>query len=441
MRSRHGVAAPLSFSKSCLILFLVVLAGCSASAYEQGSSALRDENYEDAVQNFDHSLSLGEEVFFSTRDRGATRLAQGNLEAAAADLEHARSLEPDDARLQWLLGQTYALQKRSAEAADAFRNYKALSSNRSIREQASLKVAQLELQSSTEEAAMIQQARATGTRPAPNTVAVYAFEPQAGEQASLEDQKLCRALAIWVSADLAKVSSLRTIAADQIDLLYQEQGYTYANRQYFEPSSLVVAGNLQAAHYMVRGLYGAQPSEQVVLGASCFDSESASVDQCSLQNGDSAELFELETQLVLDVLENMGITPTRQELEDIGAKPTRNWDAFEAFAEGVYLREIGDFQGAEKAFQQAASIDPGFSMAADAQAQAQVMASPDMVIQVPPPPVVNLAAERANASTIQLGLGLIPEGEDGDATNPRTTGATAARGVASIRVRVDVDGR
>ena len=420
--------------------WLVALAGCASTAYDRGQRALLDGDPTTALAYFEEEIASGPRAAEAARERGAAQLAAGDVDAAVASLESSRAALGEDKRLHWLLGQAYAQANRPADAADAYRVYETLTSQRSVRRQVALRVAQLENDVASAEAHRVLALRADGVAPQDNSIAVFAFSPQDGENASLQDQKICRALGIWVTADLAKVSGLRIVAASQLDVIYKEQNFTYENRQMFAPASLVRSGNLQPARHMVRGLYGSFAGQQIAMGASCFDAAENRSGVCSELAGRESDLFDLETSLVLEVLGQIGIEPTAAEREAIGEKQTRNLDAFLAFADGVYLRDIGDLDNAAAAFAEAAKIDPGFGMAKQFEASTQAE-QVDEVVLVSPPDPTPAGLERATSSMMQLGLGLIPDAGTGDQQGGGTTDLTIVRGSTLVRVSGSAGGQ
>jgi len=190
---------------------------------------------------------------------------------------------------------------------------------------------------------------------------------------------------------------------------------------------------------MVRGEYGAVDEDRVIMLGVLYDSEDQMAQDCPVQEDELDQLFDMETRFVLDLLDLMGIVPTPAERESIGEKPTRDRRAFLAFADGLYrLWDLGDFEGAQASFDRASSIDPGFTMAATAAAVVEAQKSPDKVAAVPAPAPPKTSTERALTSAVGLGMGLIPETETGEATGAATQNVVAARGTATLRVRVEI---
>lgn len=420
----------------------LALGGCSSSLFDQGVRAMQVGDLNQANDHFDAAIAAGVRAAEAQRERAAVRLDLGDVQGALADLEATTALGENDARRQWLLGRTYNALSRFAESATAYRSYERLSTQRSVRRQTQIKIAQLERRVSEEGAALLAQARRSGVEAPPRSVAVYSFAPLAGREGPLQDQKICRALEIWVSTDLAKVAGVQCVAAQELELLYAEQQFTYDNRQYFDPESLLPVGNLQPARHMVRGLFGTTTPAEVAMGAACYDSAQLTSDTCSEQSGDAEDLFDLETELVLDILGKIDVSPTQEELLAIGKKPTRNMQAFLAFADGAYLQGLGRFDEAADAFQQAYGIDPGFAMAkeAAAQATAETLGATASVVVPGPPATVSGASSQAMRSSMQLGLGLIPDAGTGDSQTGVTTDIITARGDVRLDIRGETRG-
>jgi len=422
-----------------LLLLTGALSGCSPTAYDLGTRALDEGDPHGAIALFDESLALDEDRFQSLRERGAAYLETGDPERALTDLKEAQVINDHDARLHWLLGQANSELANYNAASESYRRYQMLVSNRSIRRLAGLRLAQLREDAAFATAENLTEARQLGMAPDPNTVALFAFRPYDQQDPSEEDLKVCRALSVWVSADLAKIEELRSLAPDALELLYEAQGTNLEQRWQLDPASQVVSGGVQPARHMVRGEYGAIDAERVIMLGVLYDSEDKLAEDFPVQEDELDQLFQMETRFVLDLLDLMGIVPTPEQREAIGEKPTNNRQAFMAYADGLYrLWDLGDLEGAQASFERAGSLDPGFTMALEGAALAEAKQNPDQVVTVPAPPQPQLQTERALASAETLGMGLIPDDEAGDGNGATTQKVVAARGTATIRVRAEI---
>lgn len=431
----HGFAARIG-----LLGLVMLVSGCAPTAFDLGEKALREGDPAGAIESFDAALEAGDDRFLALRERGAARLEMGDPEAALVDLTAARQIRDHDARLQWLIGQANSQLANYDAATAAYQRYQMLSSSRAVKRLASMRLAQLRQETARATAVNLIQARQLGIEPDPETVALFAFKPYGGVDASEEDQKICRALSVWVTADLAKVASLRPVAADAVELLYEAQGVSLEERWRLDPSSMVAAGNLQPARHMVRGEYGTVADGRAVMLGVAYDSQRQEAADFPVQEDDLDRLFDMQTQFVLEVLAAMDVEPTAAELEAISKKPTRDRRAFLAFADGLFrLWDLGDFDGAQRSFERASGYDPGFAMAVDAATLSEAKSvSAQGAIAVPPPPPPRTGTERALRSSSGLGQGLVPDDETGEADGAETQNVVTVRGTATLRVRAEI---
>lgn len=436
--SWRRLAAAVSTSLP-LALMLLASSGCAPTAHDLGVRALDQGDATAAMARFDEALAAGEDPFPVLRDRGAARLELGDPRGALADLEQARQLNDADARLYWLLGQANAADGNVDAASAAYRRYQMMVSDRAVKRLAAQRVAQLRLEAAQATAANLQEARRLGVPAPDNTVALFAFRPYDQQDPSEDDLRICRALSVWVTADLQKVAALRPVAADAMELYYEAQGTSRSDRWQLDPASLVESGKLQPARHMVRGEFGSVGKDRVVMLGVMVDAERQQVADFPVQEDRVEALFDMETQFVFDLLDRMGIEPTPEERLAIGEKPTRNPKAFMAYADGLYrLWDLGDPEGAQASFEAALSLDPGFAMAGDGLLEASAVKSGDATVVVPAPVAVKTSTERAMASAGHLGMGLVPDSDVGEASGVETQPTVITRGSATVRVRAEI---
>ncbi len=424
-----------------LLFFASAQFGCTTSSYDQGRRALRNGDADAALMHFDQAIEAGIDVFEARRERAAAQLSKGEIEVATADLESLRGEDPTDSRTLWLLGQAYSTAGRHSEAAEVYRAYASATDSEATREKAELRVAQLERVISKGAAQSIVSSTRSGEAPEPNSVAVVAFlAPTDGATVAPEsdlatrDARIRRALVAFASADLAKVSAVEVIADDMMADIRDELQFTYDNRRYFEQGSLVAQGGSEPAQHLVYGYFEGVDPVAVRMGAVHHEIESGTA-PCSAHDGEFSELMDLETDVVIDVLVAMNVTPTAAERLAIGDKPTRNLEAFIAFGEGLRQRDMGNYGEAAKAFSQAASLDPGFSMASQQATSAQAASMGANAVVVPPPPApIETAASRAASSSSVLGFGMTPTSETPPGGGGSTTDLVTVRGTATIGV-------
>ncbi|MGH7701488.1 MAG: hypothetical protein ACREMO_00190, partial [Gemmatimonadales bacterium] len=81
------------------------------------------------------------------------------------------------------------------------------------------------------------------------------------------------------------------------------------------------------------------------------------------------QLFDMEKQVVLQLLQNLGIALTPAEQRAISERPTADLQAFLSFSRGLEAEDRGDFQAAEGFFGAAVARDPNFRAAGERRTQ------------------------------------------------------------------------
>ena len=437
--ARPPVRRPIRFLLALGLLAALGGLGCAPSAVVQGQRALDDGDPAGALSHFEQALEADEATFRGLRGRGAARLELGDSGAALADLRRAEELQPDDPTLLWLLGRAYETDGQIEAAAAVYERYSRVSDERSVQRVLRHKLAELHRRSAHQGAdRLLALLETSGYEPDPHRLAVYAFVP--ADSASRRDQELCRAFTVFVADDFGKVAALDVIAADKLDLIYEELEITYQSRQFFDPASFVVPGNIFPARHMVRGSLATAGDGTVALGLDRSDAiEPGSADPVT-GRGSLEDIFTVEGRTVLRLLEDLRVPVTEAEKDAILRRPTRVLDALFAFAHGLFLLERGDLTGAQTSFREATDLDPDFALAAAAADDVEVRMAGGAATLVPAPKVRTPVEVRAVRSAMQVGTGLVPDEERGQSTSTATENNTAVHGDVTLEVRASIEG-
>ncbi|MEO8201583.1 MAG: hypothetical protein ABI679_13730, partial [Gemmatimonadota bacterium] len=165
---------------------------------------------------------------------------------------------------------------------------------------------------------------------------------------------------------------------------------------------------------VVQGSLQDQPQQdRLRLDANVVDATNSSVTATGAATDRLQQLFEVEKQVVFQLLEKMRINLTAAERRAISERPTADLQAFLAFSRGLEAEDRGDFAGAAEQFNAAVARDPNFRSARDRRAQNLRMAG---AVQVTP----------AQLAGIDRGL------QVGGGTNNPNAGTTTPR-VVTLR--------
>ena len=229
--------------------------------------------------------------------------------------------------------------------------------------------------------ALSQEAALASTPPVENTVAVFPFRYRGANE---ELRPLERGLSHLILTDLSKVSRLRLLERERVQVLLDEMRLTDSNR--VEPSSGARSGRMLRAARVVQGSLQDQ-AQRLRLDANVVDATSSTVTATGAATDRLQQLFEVEKQVVLQLLERMGINLSPAERRAISERPTADLQAFLAFSRGLEAEDRGDFQEAANQFNAALQRDPNFRSARDKRQQNLQLAA---TIQLTPPELAGI---------------------------------------------------
>jgi tetratricopeptide (TPR) repeat protein len=296
---------------------------------------------------------------------GAAYRTAGRREEAAARLEQALVLRPDDPAATVFLGLTYEESGDPARARDLYQRYLEVGGSETVKGQLRQRVALLTRAALVARAQQMARDEEAGiTAPAaPRTVAVFPFvyigtDPQY--------RPLERAMAELLVTDLAQTSRLTVLERLQVQALVDE--LQFSSTVLVDPATAARSGRLLRAERVVQGSIAIDPGtlalNAAVVGATGEAARTAPVNAESLER-----LFDAEKQLAFALYESLGIELTIAERQRVEQRPTTNIQALLAFGEGLEAEDRGDYQAAAAHYARAASMDPDFTVAAERGAQ------------------------------------------------------------------------
>lgn len=218
--------------------------------------------------------------------------------------------------------------------------------------------------------ALAQEATLTRSAPVENTIAVFPFRYRGTNE---ELRPLERGLSQLIVTDLSKVTRLRLLERERVQALLDEMQMTDSGR--VQTATGARSGRMLRAASVVQGTLQDQNQTQLRLDANVVNATNAQVTASGAATDRLQQLFEVEKQVVFQLLEKMGITLSAAERRAISERPTADLQAFLAFSRGLEAEDRGDFQTAANEFNAAVARDPNFKTARDKQAQNQRMAA------------------------------------------------------------------
>jgi tetratricopeptide (TPR) repeat protein len=412
---------------------LTVLAGALAA----GACATGISGSADSISRWEKARTADPKSETAQRSLGIAYFKANRFDDARGALAQATALDPKDGVAALYLGLTAEAQNDLSGAQKAYETYLEVGRTRGAKNQIRDRLEALKLKRIQAEAkqALARESQLAATPGPRNTVAVMPFT-FTGSDTSLKPIE--RGFAELVTTDLSRVSALTVVERERIQALLDEialqQNGTAAGTG-------VRAGKIIGAGRMVAGSIQQQGS---TLQTDAFVTDMATT-QPSAQTRDSRaldDLFTMEKQIVLGLVQNMGITLTVAERNAIEQRPTRSLAAFLAFSRGLELSDRGQFDAASRQFDNALRLDPSFGSAAQKSQEAKSAATGSNVTAntvesslrgSAEGATVNAATSTTTSSTLGGGAGSIAEG-----LNPSVAGgATAGAGTTTTQPAVD----
>lgn len=338
-----------------LLTLLLVLPACTPVLRLQEDIA----DFEDEIARLQRRMIDAPGDAEVLRELGVIYMRTGNYVEGSTYLQQAYGLDTDDPKTLFYLGLANEMLGRRDTALRLYeQDVSRLSRYRSLMRG---RAAQIRRGKAQEEVLrlMRQEEQQAAPPTSPRIVAVFPFSYQGGDD---RYAPLGRGLSEMVMTDLATVSTLTLVERVRLQALLDE--LELAESAFVDPSTAPRSGRLLGAGRVIGGTFSVADGD-LAMNAAIVTTEDAASRSLEPTSGDLDNLFDLEKQLVFSLVGEMGIELTPEEQERIQRVPTRNLQAFLAYSQGLQAEDAGNYGAAAQAFQQAASLDPGFSAAAD----------------------------------------------------------------------------
>jgi tetratricopeptide (TPR) repeat protein len=280
---------------------------------------------------------------------------------ARVPLEQARHLDPKDGVSALYAGLAAEQMKDYAAAKEAYNTYLSVGKTKSVRNDIRARlvtVTRIEAQAAARDA-VAREAQIAQVPGSPTTVAVLPFTIGGSDPNLLPLQV---GLADLVITDLAKPKKLTVVERDRIQAITDEIALSKSGQ--VDATTAVRAGKLIQAGRIVKGSLISTGGSNITMTSSTVNTQtSANVGAGMNSNGTLDQLFSLEKTLVFDTFTDLGITLTPAERQDVDRRPTQSLQAFLAYSRGLMSEDAGRLDEAARFFDNARSLDPGFSAA------------------------------------------------------------------------------
>ena len=350
-KKRIGAAAVLGM--------LMVWLGCATTSYHQGMENLNDEDYDVAIHFFQKTLQEHPGDIQALRELGVAYYKKGEYETSLQHLLKAFRENPNDLRTLFYMGLTLEEQGRIKHAITAFRRFIALDPRNSMRPEIKVRLTHLlRMKMAADARALLAQEASLDVAALPDgSVAVLNFSNM-GNKRGLDP--LQKGMADMLITDLSKVKRLKVVERVRMQTLMDEMGL--AQTGLVDEGTAPRMGKLLGAATLIKGTFVDLSDYGFRIDAGLVDAKKRTITTNTVE-GNLMRLFQLEKDLVFDVVDHMGIPLTQEERDAIEIIPTENILAFMAYCRGLDFQDRGMFEQATQEYRKAIDIDPNFRKA------------------------------------------------------------------------------
>ena len=347
----------MTFRPACL---LVALAGCVPATTVVSPPPPAD------VPRLEARVGARPDDADSRTLLGAAYQAAGRTDEAIEVLEGSDAVRAGDPSAVLYLGLAYEDAGRLADARGVYRRFldTALPAN-DVRDrfEGRIRILRREELALGVRQALAREDELAATVPASGTVAVFPFVVGTDDP---ELAPLGRAVAALVVSDLARLDRLTVVERAGVDALLGELALAEQGR--VDPATAARGGRIMGARHIVQadlvGSRDALDMDAAIVEVLGGDEAVATVGA----EGTLAGIFDMQKEILFDVVDALGISLTPAERELLSERATSNVMALLEYGSGLADEAAGEWDAAAAHYRSAASLDPAFSLAGSAAA-------------------------------------------------------------------------
>ena len=354
---------------ACLFL-AALIGGCATSRYKSAEELLKKKDYNNAIRSYlrilDPHLRYGKRFIYYDKEAitgiGIVYWHMKRYDTAVKILDMVIEKDPSSGKALFYLGLSYEGMGRDDEAIGVYKRYSSLLKDDHYRKVLAGRLDWVVRRKITREIQLaIENESILNVSQFPEkSVAVLYFLSLSEDE---QWHALRKGIAEMMITDLAQVEELRVIERLRINQLMGELRLGTTGLVDEETSPRM--GRLLGVRNLVKGSYMVMPSLKMTLDAGIYKTETSLFPVTSNLEGDLVQLFQMEKELVLRILDYFEIQLQPLLREKILKIPTENMMAFMSYCQGLDALDKGEYGNANEFFKNAVRMDPDFTMARD----------------------------------------------------------------------------
>ncbi len=356
--------------KISVVLFSLLLLGCSSSRFMEAEQLVKNREYQQAIREYISMLQphvrdgkryiyYDEEVY--TRI-GVLFWYMGRYESSFKILRLVLNKSQYYGKALFYLGLVYESMDNNRKALEVYRTYYNLDKGNYYRTAMLSRldfIVQHMITVEIQEALRKEKSIFIENLPDKSLAVLYFLNLS-------NDPKwkpLQKGLAEMIITDLSQVEELKVVERIKLNYLMDELQLDVSGIA--EEENFTRVEKLLGVKNLIKGSYMITPTDEVLLEANIFKPSTDLMARAASYEGKLSELFRLEKELVLKVINYFNIRLTPEQRSKIFEIPTEDMEAFMNYCMGLEAMDRGDMIRAQKFFQKAIYIDKDFQEAKD----------------------------------------------------------------------------
>jgi tetratricopeptide (TPR) repeat protein len=374
----------------------------------------------DALARLERARTASPSSVAALRALGIAYYKRQRFADARTVLDAARRLDPKDGLSALYAGLSAEALEDYTSAKDAYNSYLLVGKTRGVRDDIRARLVAL---SRTELHAAAKSAIANEARIAqqPGEARALAVLPMTFSGTDQSLAPLGRGLTDLLISDLARSPEVQLLERDRVQAIVDEVALAQAGRT--DAATSVRAGKLVRASRVVQGAITQTGARNLTVNAAVVNVATSQQQGRDVTTSDVLDqIFTIEKTIALGLFDQLGIRLSAADRAAIEQRPTRSLQAFLAYSNGLLAEDEGRYDDAAKFFDQARSIDPGFSQALQKAQTARAAQQGSLVTAAKVESGLRNSAEGATVSNAERGV----------ATSTTGIGATLASAVGDV---------
>jgi tetratricopeptide (TPR) repeat protein len=343
---------------------IVLLVGCASTNpdFSLGERHLANHEYDLAIRAFEAAQKADSGDFRIQREMGIACHRKRQFDRAIPLLLKAFLADTADGRTLFYLGTAFEAVGDIPHAFDIYRRYQDAGPDHDVRKaiQARLTGLSRRQMDADAKAVLAQEASINPASIPDSTLAVLYFR-NLGKKRDLDPVQ--KGLADMLITDLSKTPKVKVLERVRMQSMLEELGL--GKTGLVSESSAPRVGRLLGAAKLVNGTFIDLTQDGLRIDAGFVLVKRGNPLAPSKVQGKLAEFFRMEKNLVFSILDQLGISLSQSERDEIAVIPTENLLAFLAYCNGLDCEDKGLYKDAESNYQKASELDPGFFRAAE----------------------------------------------------------------------------